>query len=184
MDTCFRLVYGMAVQLLGGNGIHCRCAVPYHNQPGGFVPARVPAGSAYYGSLVMALPAYLMTVILLTGWNPGQIYNYAIFILSFWMTPLFLVVPVQIQQLGLSGLLLRAFDQCAHTLYMGLAVQQHNKSAGSLQTQIWCYQRLCLISLPAVLKETDSYINKTYPFSRGLLICCNCRFLILFCAVF
>ena len=54
MDTCFRLVYGMAVQLLGGNGIHCRCAVPYHNQPGGFVPARVPAGSAYYGSLVMA----------------------------------------------------------------------------------------------------------------------------------
>ena len=46
------------------------------------IPARVPAGSAYYGSLVMAASAYLMTVILLTGWNPGQIYNYAIFILS------------------------------------------------------------------------------------------------------
>ncbi|MGI6469151.1 MAG: hypothetical protein GXZ09_06795 [Syntrophomonadaceae bacterium] len=45
-------------------------------------------GQRIMAALLWQLPAYLMTVILLTGWNPGQIYNYAIFILSFWMTPL------------------------------------------------------------------------------------------------
>jgi len=165
MDTCFRLVYGMAVQLLGGNGIHCRCAVPYHNQPGGFVPARVPAGSAYYGSLVMAASRVFDDCYSAYRLEPRADIQLRHLYPQLLDDPAFaLVVPVQIQQLGLSGLLLRAFDQCAHTLYMGLAVQ-HNKSAGSLQTQIWCYQRLCLISLPAVFKETDSYINKTYPFS-------------------
>ena len=44
-------------------------------------------GRRIMASLLWQVPGYLMTIILLTGWNPWQIYNYAIFILSFWMTP-------------------------------------------------------------------------------------------------
>ena len=33
-------------------------------------------------------PRYVMAFILLTEWNPFEIYNYTIFILIFWMTPI------------------------------------------------------------------------------------------------
>lgn len=39
-------------------------------------------------SLAWQLPGFLMAFILLTGWNPLQPYDYAIFILGFWMTPI------------------------------------------------------------------------------------------------
>ncbi|MGI6435013.1 MAG: hypothetical protein ACOX0F_06620 [Syntrophomonadaceae bacterium] len=45
------------------------------------------AGERFLISLAWQLPAFFMALILLTGWNPMQPYDYAIFILGFWLTP-------------------------------------------------------------------------------------------------
>lgn len=41
-----------------------------------------------FTALAWQIPGYILAVIQLTGWNPGGIYYYAIFLLEFWMTPI------------------------------------------------------------------------------------------------
>ncbi len=45
-------------------------------------------GKRLLSSLAWQIPGFSMAFILLTGWDPGGIYNYAIFLLLFWMTPI------------------------------------------------------------------------------------------------
>lgn len=48
----------------------------------------LPWEKRFISALVWQIPGYAMAIILLTGWNPGGIYDYAIFLLEFWMTPI------------------------------------------------------------------------------------------------